>query len=601
MQLSSRSTSRRYRLLVSFVWVCLLLSGISRALSQGVAVGSRSPQPAAPLPTGLELPSLRYEDVAAAAGLTGPNVSGSERRKTFILESTGTGVAILDYDNDGLQDIFLVNSDRFGSRSPRATHYLYRNLGNLRFRDMTQKADIGHTGWGQGVCAGDIDDDGFTDLFVTHWGKNVLYRNQGDGTFRDETKSRQLSSQKLRWGTGCAFLDFDRDGDLDLFVANYLQFDPEATPRPGENEYCRWMGAPVVCGPRGLPKETMSLYANDSCGVFQDVSEKAGIAVPKEYYGFTVLTGDFDDDGWPDVYVACDSTPSLMFHNQQDGTFEEIGVSSGTAYNEDGQEQAGMGATAGDYDHNGFLDIFRTNFARDFPTLYRNSGDWNFSDRTIPAGLGVHSQFVGWGASLVDFDQDGWKDIFVANGHVYPEVDEQASSESFSQQRLVFWNRRDGKFHDLSGQAGPGILARHSSRGVAIGDLDNDGTVEIVVVNMNETPSLLKNLGPTGNSILVQALTRSGRDAVGAQITLQMAGDSQVDEVRSGGFHISQGDFRVHFGMGSRPKGDISIRWPRGETETFRDIEANQWIVIREGEGVIKVTRLGETTAETAR
>ncbi len=592
MLLYSCSTSRRCRLWVAFVCVCSLLSGMNRALSQGVAVRSRSPQPAAPLPTGLEPPSLRYEDVAAAAGLTGTNVSGAERRKTFILESTGTGVAILDYDKDGLQDIFLVNSHRFGSESTPAKHHLYRNLGKLRFRDMTQKAGIDHTGWGQGVCAGDIDDDGFTDLFVTHWGQDVLYRNQGDGTFRDETKSRQLSSQSLRWSTGCAFLDFDRDGDLDLFVAHYLQFDPESTPRPGENEYCRWMGAPVVCGPRGLPKETMSLYANDSYGMFRDVSAKSGIAVPKEYYGFTVLTGDFDNDGWPDVYVACDSTPSLMFHNKQDGTFEEIGVSSGAAYNEDGQEQAGMGATAGDYDHNGLLDIFKTNFAKDFPTLYQNGGDWNFSDRTIAAGLAVHNQFVGWGAAFVDFDHDGWKDIFVANGHVYPEVDELASSDSFSQQRLIFWNRRDGKFHDLSSRAGPGIPARHSSRGVAIGDLDNDGKMEIVVVNMNEPPSLLKNFGRTGNSILVQALTGSGRDAVGAQITLQIGDDDQIDEVRSGGFHISQGDFRVHFGIGDKRKGDISIRWPQGKTETFRGIPANRWIVVREGEGVIKVTRL---------
>lgn len=572
------------------MWVTLAAVGAGAvwgALSQGMATASRTARPARPLPPGLKPPDVRYEDLAPAAGLTAVNVSGAERNKSYIVETTGNGVAIVDYDNDGWPDIFLVNGDRFEKTAPRPSHHLYRNLGGLKFEEVTAKAGLVHTGWAQGVCAGDIDNDGWVDLYVTHWGQDVLFRNQGNGTFRDETEARGLKSAARRWSTGCSFFDYDRDGDLDLFVARYLEFDPAKTPRPGESAHCRWKGFPVLCGPRGLPGETMSLYRNDGRGRFTDVSEQAGVAGPKQYYGFTALSGDFDNDGWPDMYVACDSTPSLLYRNKRDGTFEEIGLYSGAALNEDGQEQAGMGAAAGDFDRDGFLDIFKTNFSNDTPNLYHNAGDGTFTEVTMAAGLAVNTLFLGWGAAFLDFDHDGWKDIFVANGHVYPEVDQLPVGENYKQQRLLYWNRRDGQFYDISSQAGPGILARHSSRGIAVGDLDNDGSLEIVVVNLHERPSLLKNFGEKANWLLIRALTPAGRDAVGARITVTTEDGRQTDEVRSGGYHISQSDFRLHFGLGQASRATVTVRWPDGNTETLADIPANRIVVIQEGKGVL--------------
>ena len=531
-------------------------------------------------------PKVDYRDIAREAGLTAVNVSGDPKHKVYIVESTGTGVAVLDYNRDGLQDILLVNADFLDRRKPRPKHYLYQNQGNLKFEDVTEKAGLEHTGWGQGVCAGDVDNDGYDDVMIPQWGPNVLFHNNGDGTFTDETDQRGFSRRGMRWSTGCAFLDYDRDGDLDLFVANYLRFDPEKTPKPGEGAECRWKGVPVLCGPRGLPGESMSLYQNDGKGRFTDVTEQAGIETEKIYYGFTPLTTDFDNDGWIDIYVACDSTASLLFHNQQDGTFEEIGVISGTAYNVDGQEQAGMGVTAADFDGDGDFDIFKTNFSNDTHTLYLNDGETLFSDETVATGLAVNTQFLGWGTAFGDLDHDGWKDIFVANGHVYPAVDDADINESFRQRRLVYWNRGDGQFHDMAGEAGPGIEAKHSSRGIAVADFDNSGDLEIVVVNMHEPPSLLKNFGPRGNSVLVEALTKSGRAAVGARIIVTVGDRAQMDEVRSGGYHISQSDFRVHFGLAAASKLDIEIRWPDGKKDSYRDLDANRWIVIRQGKGI---------------
>ena len=579
----------RPRSLVAFLAGFALATALSPSVyAQGVAVSGRQAQPRKPLPEGMQLPRMAYRDVARQAGLTGVNVSGAEKGKVYIVETTGTGVAILDYDSDGLMDLFFVNGDRLGDKAGESRHYLYRNLGDLKFEDVTEQAGIGHTGWGQGICTGDIDNDTYTDVLVTHWGPHVLFRNQGDGTFRDETKRRGLLSPGNRWSTGCAFLDYDRDGDLDVFVANYLRFDPETTPKPGERAECRWKGTPVLCGPKGLPPETMSLYENKGKGLFEDVSDAAGVTVPKEYYGFTPLTADFDNDGWTDVYVACDSTASLFYHNQKDGTFEEVGVISGTAYNLDGMEQAGMGATAADYDGDGKLDLFKTNFSSDTHTLYRNEGELFFTDETIRAGLAVNTQYLGWGTAFLDVDQDGWKDIFVANGHVYPGIDDTHLSETFHQRRLLYWNRRDGYFHDASNEAGPGINARHSSRGIAVGDLDNDGSLEIVVVNMHQAPSLLKNDVQQGGALLVQALTSDGRDAIGARIRVTTGERTQIDEVRSGGYHISQSDFRVHFGLGSEAAADVEIRWPGGDTSRFEAVDGGHWIVVQQGKGIVK-------------
>ena len=390
-----------------------------------------------------------------------------------------------------------------------------------------------------------------------------------------------------RWSTGCAFIDYDRDGHLDLVVANYIDFNAQETPRPRDKSGCNWKGIPVPCGPRGLKGETMTLYHNDGHGHFIDVTKQAGVETPREYYGFTVLTGDFDNDGWPDFFVTCDSTPSLFFHNKHDGTFEEQGMITALAVNEDGREQAGMGATAADYDGDGFLDIFKTNFSSDTNTLYRNLGDGSFADVTSQAGLAVHTQDVKWGTAFLDFDNDGWKDLFVVAGHVYPFIEKYNTGEEFKQPRQLFWNRGDGQFFDMSSTGGPGITAKHSSRGLAVADFDNDGSMEIVVVNLFEPPSLLKNYGPRGNSLLIRAMTATGRDAVGARVTVSAGGRKQIDEVRSGGYHISQGDFRAHFGLGKETKADVTIRWPQGKIETYPGVAANQWIVAQEGKGIV--------------
>jgi len=585
-----RRQSRRSRFLIAVAAVTLALAfGLvleRQALSQMISSGATD-QAVRPLPPGMKAPTVDFRDVAAQAGLNAVVVSG-ELEQTFVVENMGTGVAIFDYDNDGLPDIFLVQGDRLKPGPVPLTPHLYHNLGGLRFEDVTEKAGIGHLGWGQGVCAGDVDNDGRVDLFLGQWGHNVFLHNMGNGTFRDETRERGLDHPGSRWSTGCAFIDYDRDGWLDLVVANYIDFNAQETPRPRDRSGCNWKGVPVPCGPRGLKGETMTLYHNDGHGHFTDVTKKAGVETPREYYGFTVLTGDFDNDGWPDFYVTCDSTPSLYFHNKRNGTFEETGLITGLAVNEDGREQAGMGATAADYDGDGYLDIFKTNFSSDTNTLYRNLGDGTFSDITSLAGLAVHTQYVKWGTAFVDIDNDGWKDLFIADGHVYPFIEKYGLGEEFHQPRQLFWNRGDGQFFDMSSTAGPGITAKHSSRGIAVGDLDNDGSEEIVVVNLFEPPSLLKNFGPRGNALLVRAVTASGRDAVGARITVTAGHRKQIGEVRSGGYFISQGDFRVHFGLGQATKADVSIRWPQGAIETVKDVEANQWIVVREGKGIVE-------------
>jgi hypothetical protein len=555
----------------------------SQAGMTGSATSGRTAQPARPLPKGKQAPKVDFRDMAKEAGLTAVNISGDPKQNSYIIETTGNGLALFDYDGDGLVDIFLVNAGQLDKQgaSLGSTHHLYRNLGGLKFAEVTEKAGIPKTSWGQGACAGDFDNDGRTDLVIANWGPNTLLHNEGNGTFTDQ--SAKLPQGKGRWTTGCAFLDYDRDGDLDLFLAHYLEFDPAKTPKPGSKSQCMWKGVAVACGPRGLPGESMSLLRNDG-GKFTDVSKAAGVATAKSYYGFTVLTADYDNDGWTDVYVACDSTASLLFHNQKNGTFSEEGIVSGAALNEDGREQAGMGAAAGDYDGDGKLDIFKTNFSDDTPTLYRNMGDMSFADVTVRAGLGIHTKFLGWGAAFLDVDQDGWKDILHVNGHVYPE----ALNESFAQERVLYWNRGDGEFYDLSQQAGPAVTAKHSSRGLATADLDNDGTLEVVIVNLREAPSLWKNMAPAGNSLLIEAKLPNGRDAVGARVTLTVGGRSLIDEVRSGGFHISHGDMRVHFGVGTAAKARLAIRWPDGSSKDYGEVAANQWVTVRQDTGILR-------------
>ncbi len=583
--------------------VVLLASGLLavHAHSQGMALVNRAGESSPLANLDRTLPDVHFVDVASDAGLDFQHVAGDPVRKEYILEVTGSGVAVFDYDEDGYQDVFLVNQTRWESEEaqPPPTSRLFRNLGNLRFKDTTQEAGLVHTGWGQGTCVGDYDNDGDNDLFVTYWGDNVLYRNSGQGTFERASEEAGLPSGQRRWGSGCSFLDYDRDGWLDLAVANYIRFDPAKVPKPGESELCRYEEAPVVCGPRGLPSESASLFRNTGDGRFADVSESSGFSKASGIYGFAVLTGDFNDDGWTDVYIACDSTPSVLLQNNQDGTFTDIGYESGTAVNEHGQEQGGMGADAGDYDRDGLLDIVKTNFDNDIPSLYRNEGGGFFSDVAVLGGLGVHTNFVGWGVAFVDIDHDTWPDIFMVNGHVYGMEEGAEAGIEFQQSRNVYWNLANGAFVDISKHAGPGVAQRSSARGAAFGDLNNDGTVEVVVNNLDATPSLLVNRVVPKNWMLIRLEgSQSNRNGIGARVTVRTGDNVQVREVRSGGSFLSQNDFRLHLGLGPATQVDeIRIRWPAGLVESFSNVSTNQEVLLREGEG----TAIAEKDSEAHR
>ena len=540
------------------------------------------------------LPSARpiayFTDEAQKAGLTMHNVFGGVDTKEYIIETTGTGVAIFDYDNDGWPDIFIVNGttlDPLTEATP-PTNHLYHNNHDGTFTDVTEKAGLVHTGWGQGVCVGDYDNDGYEDLFVTYYGKNVLYHNNGDGTFTDVSEKAGVAGTGKDWGTGCAFVDYDRDGKLDLFVSNYVDFDLKTAPKPGDRASCLWKGVPVMCGPRGLPWSKNILYHNNGDGTFTDVTEKAKIDKTDGHYAFSVSTFDYDDDGWPDIFVACDSTPSILYHNNRDGTFTDVAVIAGAAFNEDGKEQAGMGSTIGDYNGDGRLDIFKTNFSDDTSTLYRNNGDGTFDDVTFDAGLGLHTQYLGWGTMFFDFDNDGWPDLLLVNGHVYPEVDKQHLGSDYEEPRILYHNDGHGKFTDISATAGPGITTKSSSRGLAIGDLWNDGKLSAVVSNMNEMPSLLVNQVRTANHwVEIKTVgTKSNRDGIGARICVHAGTRTWVDEVRSGSSYDSNSDMRVHFGLGQADKIDwVEIRWPSGLTERFAGLAVDKIHTLKEGTG----------------
>ncbi|HLH20281.1 MAG TPA: CRTAC1 family protein [Bryobacteraceae bacterium] len=520
-----------------------------------------------------------FRNVAAAAGLTAVFPNGGDRAKRFIVETTGSGAAFLDYDNDGLPDIFLVSGEGGVSR-------LYHNEGNGRFTDVTAKMGLGNTsGWGQGVCAADYDNDGFTDLFVTYWGQNHLYRNIGGARFEDVTQRAGLKQDRVRYNTGCAFLDYDHDGHADLFVANYLKFDPATAPEPGANPYCYYRGLPVVCGPRGLAFDRNILYRNNGDGTFTDVSEASGIAAADENYALGVVTGDFNGDGLTDIYVACDRTPSLLYINQGHGKFSEEAVLRGAAYDESGKAMSGMGVAVGDFDGDGLPDIFRSNFSDERETLYRNRGGGEFDDVTIPAGLGRNTNYVGWGCGFFDFDNDGLPDLLLVNGHVFPEVDRLGIDIHFRDHAILYRNLGGGKFADITASAGPGILERQSARGAAFADYDNDGLVEILVNNQNAAPSLLKQAMRPGNHWITLQLagTRSNRSALGAKVRLTAGGRTQADEVRSGGSYLSQNDLRLHFGLGAAAAAvRIEIDWPSGAQQVLRDVAGDRVLRIEE-------------------
>jgi hypothetical protein len=531
-----------------------------------------------------------FVDEASKAGLTAKITFGGVDSKKYIIETTGTGVAIFDYDNDGWPDIFVVNGTTLEQLSAASapTNHLYHNNHDGTFTDVTMKAGLAHTGWGQGVCVGDYDNDGNEDLFVTYYGKNVLYHNNGDGTFTDVSDKAHVAGTGGAWSTGCAFLDYDRDGKLDIFVATYVDFDLKSAPAPGERASCLWKGVPVMCGPRGLPWGKNILYHNNGDGTFEDVTAKAKIDQTNGHYGFSVSTFDFDDDGWADIYVACDSTPSILYRNNHDGTFTDVAVTAGAAFNEDGKEQAGMGSTIGDYNGDGRLDIFKTNFSDDTATLYRNNGDGSFDDVTFPAGLGLYTKYLGWGTMFLDVDNDGWPDLLLVNGHVYPEVDSQHLGSDYREPRILYHNKGNGKFEDISANAGPGVTAAASGRGLAIGDLWNDGRISAVVSNMNAPVSLLVNqLKSSNHWIAIKTVgTKSNRDGIGAKIRVKVGDRILVDEVRSGSSYDSNNDMRVHFGLGAATRLDwVEVRWPNGLSERFADVRLDAVNTLKEGSG----------------
>jgi len=552
----------------------------------------RSPQQPKPEPK----PLAHFTDVAPKAGLAAPIVFGGVTTKKYILETTGTGVAVFDYDNDGWPDIFIVNGTNFETTPGHApTSHLYHNNHDGTFTDVTQKSGLTLTGWGQGVCVGDYDNDGWEDLYVTYYGKNVLYHNNGNGTFSDVSEKAGVAGSGAAWGNGCAFIDYDRDGHSDLFVANYVDFNLATAPKPGDNAGCIWKGAPVMCGPRGLPAAKNILYHNRGDGTFEDVTTKAHIDKTDGHYALSVSTLDYDNDGWPDIFVACDSTASILYHNNRDGTFTDVAVIAGAAFNEDGRAQAGMGSTIADYNGDGNLDIFKTNFSDDTATLYRNNGNGTFDDVTYPAGLAHNTKYLGWGTMFFDFDNDGWPDLLLVNGHVYPEVDSQHLGSTFQEPRVLYHNNGNGTFTDISSNAGPAITTPASSRGLAIADLWNSGQLSAVVSNMNAPPSLLVNdlhnenhwiafhLIGTSFGITSQKL-RTSRDALGARITLKAGSCIFVDEVRSGSSYDSNNDMRAHFGLGSLTKLDsIEIRWPSGLVEHFDHLGVDKIHTLKEG------------------
>lgn len=557
-------------------------------LAQGVASPNARPVKA------LEASGLpwnaSFTDVADEAGLDLEFTYGGSEAKRYIIESNGSGVAFLDFDGDSKLDAFLVNGSQLELPAGSGpTNRLYRNNGDGAFDDVTRSAGLDRAGWGSAVCAGDADNDGDVDLFVAYWGPDALYRNNGDGTFTETAAQAGVAGGSEQWSSGCTFVDYDRDGLLDLLVSQYQQFDLATAPPPGETSHCEWKGMPVYCGPRGLPFGGVTLFRNAGDGTFEDVSEAAGVRDVRDYYAFTAVAADFDGDGWQDVYIACDSTPSILFLNNGDGTFTDFATETGVAFNEHGFEQGGMGVGLGDFDGDGWLDLVKTNFADDYPNLYRSNDGVFFEDICVRAGLASNPQYVGWGVEFVDLDNDGWQDIFQANGHVYPELDRQTKVlETYNQRNLVYRNLEGKRFEDVTAMAGDGLLQSRSSRGAAFGDYDDDGDIDALVMNMGARVSLLRNDLPAGpNWIRLQLRgTSSNRSAIGATVTIEAGGARQTRAVVSQSSYVSHNDLRPHFGLGGADRVDaIAVRWPSGDSETFPGVASGATWLLAEGSG----------------
>ena len=544
-------------------------------------------------------PFSGFTDVAHSAGLTRSVVYGDSASARYIYENMGGGCAFFDFDNDGWLDVFIVGGRRRDGAPPGSGNRLYRNNRNSTFSDVTEEAGLlDSAGWAQGVAVGDFNNDGFEDLFITYFGENRLYRNNGNGTFTDVTKAAGLADPdagsphyKPRFNSGATFFDYNRDGFLDLFVSDYVGFDLEHPPEPSMSvPNCNYEGVLVYCGPKGLPVPGHSLYRNNGDGTFTDVSRQSGVAAMRGSFGMTVVAFDADEDGWPDIMVACDSTPSLLIMNNHDGTFREEGLLRGIALTGDGEEVGSMGLGLGDFDLDGHLDLAKTHFLNQATGLYRNDGKGNFEDRTTAAGLEGERRFISWGVGLVDLDNNGYPDLFLVTGTTNPELERVFSKYPVRSQRIVFRNRGDGTFTQISSSLGPAITSAHQSRGCAFGDFDNDGDLDILVMNMNEPPSLLRNDAPAHNHWLKVRLegTKCNRSAIGSRVTVRFNGKAHVQELVSQSSYISVNDFRLHFGLASATIADLEVQWLGGLIERFPAVHANQLITIREGSGVIK-------------
>ena len=573
---SSLWTRRRLLGAAPAVLAQALLPGIMRA-----TVPAR--KPAAPF--------SRFVDVAHAAGLTATMVYGDIDNFTYIVESMAAGCAFFDYDNDGWMDIFILGGRRLENTPANASNRLYKNNRDGTFTDVTAKAGLLDAGWAQGVCVGDYNNDGFEDLFLTYYGQNRLMRNNGDGTFTDVTAKAGLLHPSTRYSTGCSFVDYNRDGLLDLFVSNYLEIDLATAPKPSATEpSCNYQGVPVICGPLGLPKARNYLYRNNGDGTFTDVSKESGVGGFRGSYGLSVVCFDADEDGWPDIFVACDATPSLLLMNNHDGTFREEAIFRGVALSGEGQLMGGMGAAAGDYNLDGHTDLLKTHFYTQSPGLYRNDGKGNFDDVTIQSGLNKESRFVCFGAGLVDFDNDGHPDILLTSGSVYPQVARVSSRLPAHSPGLVFRNQGDGTFVELGSEVGPDLMAPHCARGAAFGDFDNDGDMDVLIMNVNEPPTLLRNDAPAGNHWIKIRLegVKSNRSAIGARVVVRYGGKVQVQELMSQSSFLSSNDPRLHFGLGAATTADVEVHWPSGLVETVKSAPSNQLLTLREGSGQVK-------------
>ncbi len=548
-------------------------------------------------------PFSQFVDVAEPAGLTKVMPYGEGTTATYLTEIMGGGCAFIDYDNDGWMDVFILGGRRLESIPPGASNRLYRNNRDGTFTDVTEKAGLLDAGWAVGVCVGDYNNDGFEDLFLTYFGQNKLYRNNGNGTFTDVTAHAGLLSKTTRFGSGCTFVDYNRDGWLDLFVSNYADVDLATMPKPSlDRPNCNFEGVPVNCGPSGLPFPSHLLYRNNGDGTFSDVSKESGIGALRGSYGLTACAFDADDDGWPDIFVACDTTPSLLLINNHDGTFRDEALLRGVALSDDGKEMAGMGVGIGDYECNGRLDIVRTHYMNQPTGLYRSQGKGEFEDVTARAGLIHERRFVSWGVGLFDLDNDGNPDIFLVTGQVYPELEAVNPKYPRKGPRLLFRNLGNGTFLQIPEASQPALNARHVSRGCAFGDFDNDGDLDILIMNQNEPPSLLRNDAPQGNHWIKVRLygTKSNRSALGARVTIRSGGKTQVQEVMSQSSYVSANDPRLHFGLGTAAMVDLEVRWPLGAIEIHRGVPADALIALHEGSPAIKIEKLTPAIAPAA-